>query len=88
VQIDELAPHVCPARRFDHTSAVVDLRKTRITVGLQGAGELAHVLLGMLAFAIGRVRKPHGRRALARCGPLVAHVRPQPTSFGFAAPGR
>src|ERR1700752_1417614 len=83
-QIKELAPHMGPARRFDDLAAVIEMMKAGISVGLQNPTESLQMLPGMLPFAIGRVRKPHGRRRAVARRAIITNIRPQPTRLGLA----
>jgi hypothetical protein len=42
--------------------------------------------LRMFALAIRRIGEPHRSRRAVSCRTIVAHVRSQPSRFGFAQP--
>src|SRR5438034_1226737 len=76
-----------PARRLLNTAVFVELVEAGVGVGLQRAVKLSKVALGMFAFAIRRVSKPHGGRGPVGGGTIIAKIRPRPArSDGWALP--
>src|SRR3546814_13802393 len=82
--IVELASNMGPASGFCNPTTVVKGIEPGIPIGLNNALEAFKMTLGMLTFAIRRVSEPHRRRLLAGCGPVIAHIRPQPPCAGLA----
>src|SRR5213593_4651620 len=64
-----------PARRFLDAAVLVELVESGVGVGLQCAAELLQMPLGMLTFAIRRIRKPHRGRGLICCRTIIAKRR-------------
>jgi hypothetical protein len=88
MNVEELAPHMGPAGRFGDAVAGVQLIETGVAIGVDDTGEVFEVGARMLALAVGRVAEQRRRRALAREGPLVADIDPQPAGLGLAGTRR
>src|SRR5438132_777018 len=73
-----------PACRFLNAPVFVKLVESSVGISLQRAAELPQVPLGVLAFAIRRIGKPHGGRGLISCRTIIANIRPQPPRLGLA----
>jgi hypothetical protein len=66
----------------------VGLIETRVGIGLQRATKLLQTPLGMFAFTIWRVGKPHGRSGGVAGRTIIANVSPQAHRLGLAIPRR
>src|SRR5947209_14436590 len=77
-----------PACRFLNAPVFVKLVESSVGISLQRAAELPQVPLGVLAFAIRRIGKPHGGRGLISCRTIIANIRPQPPRLGLAVADR
>jgi hypothetical protein len=87
MEVEELAPHVCPAGRLSESAGLIQLIESGVAIGLQNAAEATQMLARVLALAIGRVAKQHRSVPAAAPGPLIAHVSPQPPGLGLARSG-
>jgi hypothetical protein len=83
MEVEELAPDMCPTGRFPDPTAFKEAVKASVAVGMQHAGKGSQVPAGMFALAIWGVPEPHRRRHRAGPRPLVAHVRPDPRRLGL-----
>ena len=79
-EVEEFAPPVRPAGRFDDrrrlARRLVELVEAGIGVGLHDAGLAGEMLLRMFAGAIARIIEEGRRRILAAERPVVAHIGP------------
>ena len=76
LQIEELAPHMRPARRLLDAAIFVELIESGVGIGLQRAAKLLQMPLGMFALAIRRVGKPHGGGGGVARGTVIANIGP------------
>ena len=83
----ELAPGMGPAGRLVYMVAV-QMMKSGIGIGLQGAGEVLQMLARMFTLAIFRVGEPDSGRGLFARRPVVAHISPETSGLGLAVAGR
>src|SRR5882762_4433534 len=87
-KIVEFPAHMRPASRFLNASRFVDLLEPGVTIRLQSSLELAQVCLRVFSLAIRRVGEPYRRWCLVSRRPIIAHVGPQSSRFGFSISGR
>src|SRR5450631_1480967 len=84
MDVVELTPCVSPARGFDDLAAFVEMMKSSIGIGLQNTRKGVQMLPGMFSLAILCVGEPHGWRHITSRWSIVAHIGPEPCSFGLA----
>src|ERR1700733_14586149 len=90
MEVKELAPGVCPARRFGERlfRALIQGVKSRIGIGLQDAAKVLEMRARMLALAIGRIAKENRRGIRASSGSIIPHIAPEPSRLGLAGARR
>ena len=81
MNIEELAPDVCPAGDFGDPLAV-EPAEPGIAIGVEIAPERPQVLGRALGLAVGCVAEQHGGRGVAASPTLVANIGPQPAGPG------
>jgi hypothetical protein len=84
VEVEELAPHMRPARHLAHSVLPIELVEPGIAVGLQDAVEAGEMAQRVLGAAVRAVAVEGRRRGRATPGPVVAHIDPQPPGLGPA----
>src|SRR5258707_9497263 len=84
VEVEELAPHMCPARHLDHRVPPVELVEPGIAVSLQDPAEAREMAQRMLGAAIRAVAVKRRWRGRPTPGSVVTHIDPQPPGLGPA----
>src|ERR1700739_1429782 len=64
------------------------MMKARISISLQGPGEVLQMLPRMFSSAVLWISKPDRRCSLPARRPVVAYIGPEPSGLGLAVAGR
>src|ERR1700739_1658608 len=64
------------------------MMKARISIGLQGSGEVLQMLARMFSSAVFRISEPDRGSSLFARRPVVAYIGPEPSGLGLAVAGR
>ena len=83
MNVVELAPGVSPASDLINSPIAIQMMQARVSIGLQGTGEVFQVLARVFARAICRVREPYGRGLRLCRGPIIANISPETAGSGL-----